>query len=184
MSEICVYSAAVWYLRKVKTGMTPEGGMWMVSSSFQMVNLRRDQRRMATELRIHTVEHILADMTVGTGRICAMPPPSQRIYRRGLRRVLFVWVVAPVPSAMNIIIWSPAGIAQLVCHIPSDWEMGPRPPLSWSQRGSWTEWWKMGGQCAHSLRAKPYQRSWRQTIGGPLLGVSSRYERVVVLISK
>jgi hypothetical protein len=40
MSEICVYSAAVWYLRKVKTGMTPAGGMQMVSSSFQTVNLR------------------------------------------------------------------------------------------------------------------------------------------------
>jgi hypothetical protein len=35
-----VYSAAVWYLRKVKTGMTPAGGMQMVSSSFQTVNLR------------------------------------------------------------------------------------------------------------------------------------------------
>jgi hypothetical protein len=39
MSETWVYSAAVWYLRKVKTGTTPAGGMQMVSSSFQTENL-------------------------------------------------------------------------------------------------------------------------------------------------
>lgn len=44
----------------------------------------------ATELKSHTVVHILAYMTVGIGRIYAMPPPSQRIYRRDLRWERFV----------------------------------------------------------------------------------------------
>lgn len=74
MSDTWVYSAAVWYLRKVNTGMTPAGGIYMVSSSFQTENCwmylgRQDNRYWPYAWRLVAFSaYLSAGLTRGTLR--------------------------------------------------------------------------------------------------------------------